>query len=599
MPGIFISYRREDSAAYAGRLYDWLSQRFGKEAIFIDIDTIQPGEDFVEVVEQKVGACDALIALIGKNWLSCVDEEGKRRLDNPDDFVHLEIATALHRNVRVIPVLLDGARMPRGQELPEPLTKLVRRNALELSYTRFHQDVERLMEALEKALAAAGQSGKEAAEKQRREAEEAEAEKLKREKAESERFAAEKAEAGRKSRELEEERRKAQEEAREKAEVERLEREKTEAERKAREKTEADRAAAERAEAAYGKMGERAGTGQSKVEKEAPPNIAPSLRKWWLAGGAVLLVGAMLSIHYSRQEVSTTSTPGSITRIRPAVTARSLEEVLRDAKPLELPRPPFEQFNSGRLTGAIEPLRLEEISQTRNGVIDTENWFPKNSLVWPAYKVPGPPQTGPEGLGPLPAAIPTRYQGDLIAVAIPSGRLILAGYGPDYGGIRYLAGMDAAAGKVQFVFDFQSYVAPPKFIAPDREYVDEKVQWAAEENGVLYVSNFHSTYAKSSYGLNGYLTALDFKTGELIWRSRSLICNSQNFVLHRDVIIAGYGFTAEPHFLYVLSKNDGAILQTIPLRKMAERILVKGDKVFVRTYDTDYVFRCVPGARIQ
>jgi hypothetical protein len=165
MSGIFISYRREDCAAYAGRLYDWISQRLGKENIFIDVDTIQPGEDFVEAIEQKVGGCDALLALIGKEWLNCRDEHGNRRVDSPGDFVRLEIMAALNRSVRVIPVLVEGARMPAERDLPEPLTKLARRQALELSFTRFHQDANRLIETLEKALAAADETRKVAQER--------------------------------------------------------------------------------------------------------------------------------------------------------------------------------------------------------------------------------------------------------------------------------------------------------------------------------------------------------------------------------------------------------------------------------------------------
>lgn len=162
MAGIFISYRREDSAGHAGRLYDQLSAHFGKDKTFIDVDTIQPGEDFIEAIEGKVGACDALVALIGGNWLTCKDEDGKRRLDNPDDFVQIEVSAALKRNVRVVPVLLDGARMPRREDLPESLVPLTRRNALELSYSRFHQDVQRLIDALEKVIGAADQTRKEA-----------------------------------------------------------------------------------------------------------------------------------------------------------------------------------------------------------------------------------------------------------------------------------------------------------------------------------------------------------------------------------------------------------------------------------------------------
>ena len=127
MPGIFISYRREDTAGYAGRVSDRLSQRFGSEKIFIDVDTIEPGEDFVEAIEEKVGICDALVALIGKDWLDCKNEGGTRRLDDPNDFVRLEVLAALSRNVRVIPVVLEGARMPRLQDLPEPLVPLARR----------------------------------------------------------------------------------------------------------------------------------------------------------------------------------------------------------------------------------------------------------------------------------------------------------------------------------------------------------------------------------------------------------------------------------------------------------------------------------------
>jgi formylglycine-generating enzyme required for sulfatase activity len=152
MSRIFISYRRDDSAGYAGRLYDRLSERFGQGQIFMDIDTIEPGLDFVEVIEKAVGSCGVLIALIGRQWLTITDATGHRRLDNPEDFVRLEIATALDRNIRVIPVLVRGAPMPRSTDLPDALKKLARRNALEISDTRFHYDVDRLIETLEKVL---------------------------------------------------------------------------------------------------------------------------------------------------------------------------------------------------------------------------------------------------------------------------------------------------------------------------------------------------------------------------------------------------------------------------------------------------------------
>ena len=124
---IFISYRREETAYPAGWLYDRLTGHFGGGQVFKDVDSIQLGDDFVEVITRAVGSCDVLLALIGDEWQTITDAHGRCRLDNPDDFVRLEIEAALSRRVLVIPVLVDGARMPRADELPDSLTALVRR----------------------------------------------------------------------------------------------------------------------------------------------------------------------------------------------------------------------------------------------------------------------------------------------------------------------------------------------------------------------------------------------------------------------------------------------------------------------------------------
>lgn len=150
MPKIFISYRRDDTGGYAGRMYDRLAAHFGPDHLFIDVDTLEPGEDFVQAIEERVGSCDALIAVIGNKWLISTDENGRRRLDDPNDFVRLEIATALERKVRVIPALVDGASMPSPLELPECLLPLARRNALQVSSTLFTQSIELLIKSLEK-----------------------------------------------------------------------------------------------------------------------------------------------------------------------------------------------------------------------------------------------------------------------------------------------------------------------------------------------------------------------------------------------------------------------------------------------------------------
>jgi curved DNA-binding protein CbpA len=150
VPNIFISYRREDCFAHAGRIYDRLVAEFGRSQVFMDIDTIEPGADFTEVIGQTVGSCDTLLAVIGKSWGSITDPDGRRRLDNPEDFVRIEIAAALERRVRVIPVLVGGARMPRSDELPQSLAALARNNALDIPDIAFHPLLERLIASLRK-----------------------------------------------------------------------------------------------------------------------------------------------------------------------------------------------------------------------------------------------------------------------------------------------------------------------------------------------------------------------------------------------------------------------------------------------------------------
>src|SRR5215472_13765092 len=107
--GIFISYRREETAANAGRLYDRLSGRFGEDRVFMDVDSIAYGVDFTRAVVDAVSGCDVLLVLIGRDWLAITDGKGRRRLDNSDDWVRVEIETALQRDIRVVPMLVDGA----------------------------------------------------------------------------------------------------------------------------------------------------------------------------------------------------------------------------------------------------------------------------------------------------------------------------------------------------------------------------------------------------------------------------------------------------------------------------------------------------------
>jgi TIR domain len=143
-PRIFLNYRREDTRGYAGRLYDRLTNRFGEDQVFRDIDAIPPGVDFLEHIDGIVNECDLMLVLIGESWISVEDARGRRRLDDPHDFVAVEIAAALERDIPVIPVLIQGARMPTQADLPAHIQGLARRNALEMSDSHWNDDWEQL-----------------------------------------------------------------------------------------------------------------------------------------------------------------------------------------------------------------------------------------------------------------------------------------------------------------------------------------------------------------------------------------------------------------------------------------------------------------------
>jgi hypothetical protein len=145
---IFISYRRDDSEGEAGRLFDDLTREFGSQNVFMDVAGIRPGVDFVKAIETNVADCGVLLAIIGPTWATITNAHGLRRLDDPNDFVVLEIASALKREVPVIPVLVHAAKMPSPDELPESLKSFSHRNSVELSHTRWPSDVSLLIEAL-------------------------------------------------------------------------------------------------------------------------------------------------------------------------------------------------------------------------------------------------------------------------------------------------------------------------------------------------------------------------------------------------------------------------------------------------------------------
>jgi len=146
---IFLSYRREDAAAYAGRIYDALVQRFGEANVFMDVDTIELGSDFTETIDLAISSCDVVIALIGRSWLSATDQDGRRRLDDPDDVLRIELERALSGGLVVIPACVQEAELPSEGELPGALAPLATRQGIELRDSAWHDDIGRLIRRLE------------------------------------------------------------------------------------------------------------------------------------------------------------------------------------------------------------------------------------------------------------------------------------------------------------------------------------------------------------------------------------------------------------------------------------------------------------------
>jgi TonB family protein len=150
--GIFVSYRRSDSQGEAGRLFDDLSKHFGEDRVFMDVAAIEAGRDFRKAIEEGVSKCGVLLVVIGPEWVDAKDERGARRLNDPSDFVRIETASALKRDIPVIPVLVRGAKMPSAERLPEELKELAYRNCIELTHARWRSDIQLLVEALRRLL---------------------------------------------------------------------------------------------------------------------------------------------------------------------------------------------------------------------------------------------------------------------------------------------------------------------------------------------------------------------------------------------------------------------------------------------------------------
>ncbi|MCX4247996.1 hypothetical protein [Paraliomyxa miuraensis] len=215
--------------------------------------------------------------------------------------------------------------------------------------------------------------------------------------------------------------------------------------------------------------------------------------------------------------------------------------------------------------------RLEQRSAKRNAIIDTDAWFFAHGLSLPTWELPS-------AGGALPPQIPENYRGHSIVEAIRGDGHSIAIYSDRFGvGSRQVVVFDDAGDSLG-ALDFSAW--------PHQQ----EVHWAGLHEGVLFVCTYHMTYASSTGGLNAFITALELRSGELLWQSEPLVCNVQDFLLRDGWIITGYGFTAEPDFLFVLDMKTGEVVEKQKIKSGPEVILEKGGELYVRTYDHDYVF---------
>ncbi|GAB4469838.1 MAG: hypothetical protein OHK0029_42580 [Armatimonadaceae bacterium] len=285
------------------------------------------------------------------------------------------------------------------------------------------------------------------------------------------------------------------------------------------------------------------------------------MRKWLLAIG----LGLLMCLPVLAQDAPAGS------QDTPEITQ---EGALPGMPPVVLPAPPLR----AKLLPARKPaptLRLKLISRKRNEIVDDAEWFTRNNLEVPSA---------------MPESIAARFDvGDgLVLQEAHLQNEILFGMfaseaSPAYVLIAYKGPF------AQYAFDFQNFRVPERQVS-----VRQPLVFAQQSGDILYVSHAGNGYAKDWNGNTGYITAIDLKSKSLLWRSQPLVANANNFLILDQVIVTGYGFTAEPDYLYLLDKKTGQLLQRLSVPSAPNYILRKGNRVYVRCYDTDLVYAIQP-----
>lgn len=240
---------------------------------------------------------------------------------------------------------------------------------------------------------------------------------------------------------------------------------------------------------------------------------------------------------------------------------------------ITLATPPFRYFAAPEVQRLhAKGLEITKISESRNNITDYDEWLSSNNLQINSTNKKYRENTEDE-----------------VKLFTINSESTLSIYGKEYYGTK-LAIHDND-GRIYRIYDFINYTYPQIFIKSDKKYIYMSIRWAERQGDILYVSYGHPTYAYSSMGNNAFIAAININTGNLIWHSDPLVSNARNFVLIGDHIVSGYGFTDEDDYLYVISKTSGRTLSRQKLKTGPDWIIKKDNKLYVRTYDTDYVFR--------
>lgn len=262
--------------------------------------------------------------------------------------------------------------------------------------------------------------------------------------------------------------------------------------------------------------------------------------------------------------------------------ARSTE--LSNAKALQLARPPFAAtLNEPTRAMPGLPPRLVKRSESRNQITDDKSWIQKHGITVNAWRGLTFDKKDP------PSDVPTSFGGRRLIQMIEHPDHVVLIYGENFGSGRFLAVLDRDR-KLQALLDFGAYAKAPNVLPGDESFVHQAPRWAQMQDGVLYVSHGHRTYAKSSGGKNAFISAIHVESGRLMWQSAPLVANALNFLLVDGHIITGYGFTAEPDFIFVLDQSTGKTVTKTPIKSGPSFFFLRDRKLFVRTYDTDYEF---------